>query len=274
MIRSSCVCRKKSLFNEYILYKNETVFKDYEGTIIGICERCKLLKTFPSKKNKKFDPSITKIQDYESRKKEFKRLFEPLVKTVQSYAPKKGSVLDVGCSSGILLALLKSKGFNVFGIEPNKKAYLAAKRKLKKNIYHGTLRSRIVKYHKTYDCIIYNHVLEHIPDINKEFVLIRKMLKKGGTLIVGTPNTDNIIFKIRKKYWESLLPNEHVWHFNTKYLMQYLYENKYEVVFLRFEDDERKQYPLIKKIYFNILSLLNKIFFTGEAVLIIAKKKE
>ena len=105
-----------------------------------------------------------------------------------------------------------------------------------------------------FDCIIYNHVLEHIEDINGEFVLIKKALKKNGTLIIGVPNTDNMIFKIRRKYWESLLPNEHIWHFNAKYLAQYLQKQKFEIIKIRFEDDARKSYPFHKQTYFRLLS--------------------
>ena len=81
-----------------------------------------------------------------------------------------------------------------------------------------------------------------------------------------------MIFKIRRKFWESLLPNEHVWHFNTRYLVQYLQKQKFEIVRVGFEDDARKTYPLLKRIYFTLLSFLNKIMGSGEAVLIIAQR--
>ncbi len=294
-MRSFCICKKTSSFKPYIVYKNETVFKDYEGTVIGKCESCGILKTFPSKKNKLFNPFITKVQEYEKRKKEFETLFTPLTEAVENNVKEGGMVLDVGCSSGILLSLLKRKGYEVWGIEPNKHAFLYAKKNLKKNIFNMTLEQFIVSLRGSrrtsadvaistgllrsarndrlpFDCIIYNHVLEHIEDINGEFVLIKKALKKDGTLIIGVPNTDNMIFKIRRKYWESLLPNEHIWHFNAKYLAQYLQKQKFEIIKIRFEDDARKSYPFHKQTYFRLLSLMNSLFFTGEAMLIISKK--
>ena len=102
--------------------------------------------------------------------------------------------------------------------------------------------------------------------------MIKKALKKDGVLIVGVPNTDNMIFKIRRKFWESLLPNEHIWHFNIRYLVQYLQKQKFEIVRVSFEDDARRTYPLLKRIYFTLLSFLNKIMGSGEAVLIIAQR--
>jgi len=297
-MKSSCICKKKSSFKPYIIYKNETVFKAYEGTVIGQCESCRILKTFPSKKNKLFNPVITKAEDYEKRKKEFENLFAPLTEAVRRHTVKKGSVLDVGCSSGILLSLLKRKGFDVYGLEPNRQAYLYAKKTIKKNVFKMTLSQflrglslrakhsiakqsiNLIRLPRLYprndrmafDCIIYNHVLEHIEDVNSEFLLIKKVLKKSGFLIIGVPNTHNMIFKIRRKYWEPLLPNEHVWHFNTKYLVKHLQKHKFEIIKISFEDDARKSYPVLKRIYFTLLSFLNKMMGTGEAVLIVSKK--
>ena len=39
---SSCICDngKKSYFRKFISYKNETVFKEFEGIVIGKCENC------------------------------------------------------------------------------------------------------------------------------------------------------------------------------------------------------------------------------------------
>lgn len=254
------------------MYESETVFKAYEGTIIGQCKNCGILKTFPSKKNKLFNPVITKVEEYEKRKKEFEILFAPLTDAVKNNVKKNGTVLDVGCSSGILLSLLKHKGFDVYGLEPNKEAFSLARKKLKKNIYNKKLIDLSINRKNKFDCIIYNHVLEHIENINEEFLQIKKVLKKNGILIIGVPNTDNFIFKIRRKFWESLLPNEHVWHFNIKYLVQYLQKQKFEIVKIGFEDDARKSYPFLKRIYFTLLSLLNKITGAGEAVLVIAQK--
>lgn len=271
-MRSSCICKKNSSFKPYIVYKNETVFKDYEGSVIGQCENCGILKTFPSKKNKLFNPVITKAEDYEKRKSEFETLFAPLTYEVREYVGIKGSVLDVGCSSGILLSLLKRKGFDVWGLEPNKQAFLYARKILKNNVSNEVLSTFLKRQKKKFDCIIYNHVLEHIENINEEFSLIKRALKKNGVLIIGVPNTDNMIFKIRRKFWESLLPNEHIWHFNTKYLVQYLLKQGFEIVKINFEDDARRTYPLLKRVYFSLLSLLNKIMGSGEAVLIIAQR--
>lgn len=218
-----------------------------------------------------FDPQHSSSGFYEERRQEFNTLFRPLVSRIQKYSPK-GKILDVGCSSGILLSLLRRKNRDVYGIEPNKYAYRIAFKKLKNRVHKGTLKSFRTKKKRSFDCIIYNHVLEHIENIHVEFALIKKTLKKNGILVLGLPNTDNVIFLIRGKYWESLVPNEHIWHFNTKELIRFLDKQGFKIKDISFTDDKRKDYPFIKKIYFRTLSLINRLIHTGENVLIIAEK--
>lgn len=272
MKKSSCICKKNARFTPYIIYKNESVFKAYEGTIIGKCTSCGLLKTFPAKENTSFDPLCTKADLYEKKSRSFSKLFSPIVKGVKKYSPGK-KILDVGCSTGILLSLLKNKKMDVFGIEPNKFAFHISRRKFGKRVHYGTLASFVKTRTPLFDCVIYNHVFEHIPSLGNEFRLINKVIRPGGILVVGVPNTSNFIFWIRRKFWESLLPNEHVWHFNTTYLKNYLDSQGYDIQDISFNDDARQDYPFLKQIYFRILSLANRIAHTGEAVLIIAKKR-
>jgi 2-polyprenyl-3-methyl-5-hydroxy-6-metoxy-1,4-benzoquinol methylase len=146
--------------------------------------------------------------------------------------------------------------------------------KLKNKIFNGTLSNFINHNKKTFNVVIYNHVLEHIPNPAEEIKHIKKLLTKNGVLVIGVPNTDNIFFYLRKKYWESLLPDQHIWHFSTDYLKRFLKENGFEVVETSYSNYEREDYPLLKRIYFTILVLLNKMLGTGEAVLLVSKRIE
>lgn len=269
MLKSACICQKnKTLFKKIIEYKNETVFKDFEGIVIGQCKNCGVLKTVSAGKTN-FDPKQSRFHLYEEKRDLFIPLFQPIVKKIKQYK-KSGTILDVGCSSGLLLELLEKEGFDVFGMEPNKAAYFAARGKFGKKIFFGTL----AKYnHKKFDIVIYNHVLEHIDDINKEFSFVKKILKKDGLLVIGAPNIDNIIFKLRQKYWEPLMPKEHLWYFSKRYLTDFLQKNGFKILDISFSDDKRQDYPPLKQIYFRMLSLVNKLMSTGETMLIIAQLK-
>lgn len=271
MRKSRCICKTgQSTFKDYIVYKNETVFRDFEGTVIGKCTNCGILKTFSSKKSS-FNPKESKAEYYEEHKEKFTKLFKPIVEKIYSYK-RNGKVLDVGCSTGLLLSLLKDKGYKVWGIEPNIDAYKIAHKRIGENVYNGIIKGFIKKNKTKFDIIIYNHVLEHINNLNIEMKLIQSSLKKHALIIIGIPNTDNIIFFIRKKYWESLMPNEHVWHFNTKNCAFFLEKNTFKILDISYKNDSRKDYPFFKKYYFSFFSLLNHLSATGEAMLIVARR--
>lgn len=270
MLHSTCLCLPEADFREHIVYKNETVFRRFEGTIIAKCTHCGLLKTFPPSSSRRFDPAQSRGDMYDQESDKFVSLFAPIVGVVKREMTH-GTVLDVGCSSGLLLSLIKKEGYEAYGIEPNTDAFKKAQQKLGTNIYHGTMKE-FLKNNRTFDCIIYNHVLEHITDVNAELKLISKALKPGGILIAGVPNTANVIFFMRGKYWEPLMPNEHIWHFSAYYLERLLRKHGLSVFDKTYSDDPRKDYPLRKRLYFKTLSLVNMICGTGEAVLLVARK--
>ena len=266
-----CICSKKSEFETVIEYKNETVFKRFEGTVIARCTRCGMLKTFSPSSNLQFDPAQSRGEYYQHDKEKFKKIFQPIVNKTLKY--KNGNnVLDVGCSSGILMEAMRDGGLSVTGIEPNIAAFSIAQKEFRQNVLHGYLSDVYQKLSKKFDVVIYNHVMEHIPDPQVELSLLKKIIKSNGILVIGVPNADNIIFKVRKKFWEPLMPNEHVWHFTTKHMVQLLKGQHFHILDISYEDDKRLDYPIIKRIYFGVMTFINKFLGTGEAVLIIAKR--
>jgi 2-polyprenyl-3-methyl-5-hydroxy-6-metoxy-1,4-benzoquinol methylase len=269
VITSNCCCDTQAhSFNRYISYQNEKTFKEYEGTVIGKCSSCGLLKTFAVPKSA-FNPKQSDVSFYEKNVEFFSHLFAPTITGIQKYH-KKGSVLDIGCSSGILLRLLHDKGYDVFGIEPNDQAYVRVKNTFGSRIYHGVLNTYETK--KSFDVVILSHVLEHVPDPTHEIALIKNIISKNGILIIGIPNTRNIVFLLRQKYWEYLRPKEHIWHFSDTYLVDLLERNGFQILEKWYVNDARKEYPLMKRIYFSLLCFVNTLIGTGETVSIICRK--
>jgi len=270
MIRSTCICHKnrKFRFKEIIRYKNETVFPQYEGIIIGRCSSCGILKTFPPAKSALFNPGQSRGTMYDKQSEKFTNIFLPIVNKIKHFKPK-GKILDVGCATGLLLSLLKKEGYEIAGIEPNRQAFIKTQKKIGKIIFNGTLK-KYSKIHKgKFDCIIYNHVLEHVENVVEELQLAKKLLRKNGIIVIGLPNINNVIFFLRQKYWEPLMPNEHVWHFGTSQIKTLLQKLNLKILDVSFSDDQRSDYPQIKRIYFKFLSVINKILGTGESQLLV-----
>lgn len=270
MIVSSCICGKGRVFTPNIRYENENTFSAYEGLTIGRCTGCGLLKTFGSQK--KINPKVSQADFYESNQPIFTSYFSDVVERIRRYQ-KSGRVLDVGCATGICLRILSENGFRTYGLEPNRAAYKIVKQKFPDTVFHLTLKQLWLIKKLRFHAIIYNHVLEHIPDINSEFSYIHKALLPGGLLVIGVPNTANFVFWLRGKFWESLLPNQHIWHFSTKHLVTFLTKQGFKISDMSFNNHLRQDYPIAKRLYFKLLTGLNTLASTGEAVLVIARKE-
>ncbi|MCA9371288.1 class I SAM-dependent methyltransferase [Candidatus Woesebacteria bacterium] len=126
---------------------------------------------------------------------------------------RKVAVCDIGCGNGATLIRLAqefsnkaskisftgfdiSKPFVDFGIQ-------AAQHKGLKNIAFKTFNIETDNLPSKYDVIICSEVLEHVHNPKEILKKIRKHIKKGGFLILSTPNSKNFIkypFLFLKKY--------------------------------------------------------------------------
>jgi len=135
---------------------------------------------------------------------------------------KEKELLDIGAGSGQFLNFMKSKGYQVDGIELNEKAREFARENYNLSIYtadklyeKGAL--------KNFDIISLWHVLEHLYDLNKVVTRIEELLKPNGVLIVAVPNHKSHDARYFKKHWAAWDVPRHLWHFSPKN-MKYLFE--------------------------------------------------
>ncbi len=122
-----------------------------------------------------------------------------------------GSVLDIGAGTGDFLKYAKSKGWDIYGVEPNNKASSLAFDKgvaLEPNLedFEG----------KKFDVITLWHVLEHLPDLEENISKITSMLKPNGSLIIAVPNFRSYDAYYYGKYWAAFDVPRHLWHFSRK----------------------------------------------------------
>jgi 2-polyprenyl-3-methyl-5-hydroxy-6-metoxy-1,4-benzoquinol methylase len=128
---------------------------------------------------------------------------------------KKPQLLDIGTGTGALLEVANEFGFDATGLEPDKKfAQKAKERGLK--VINSTLEKARLPTH-SFDIITMFDVLEHIPDLHSALSSIVKTIKPNGLLILSTPNTSSLSFKLMDSYWPHF-KKEHIYYFNPKSL--------------------------------------------------------
>ncbi len=159
--------------------------------------------------------------------------FTKNVPAMPSYI-KNGKILDLGCGTGDTLVLLKKLGWDVYGMDIEKNAIATGKKRGLNNLERGTYRD-LDKYPDNYfDAIRLYHVIEHLDDPSLCLSLIRKKLKDGGELIMGTPNMESCISKIFKSYWYNLDSPRHLFIFSPRTLKKLVEKNGFSVKKIEF----------------------------------------
>ena len=100
---------------------------------------------------------------------------------------KKGSVLEIGCCGGEFLELLRKQGWKVKGIEISKKAVQRARSK-KIDVKTYDVNKKIPFKDESFDVIFAGELVEHVFDDVKFLNECYRLLKKGGSVILTTPN--------------------------------------------------------------------------------------
>ena len=136
---------------------------------------------------------------------------------------KSGKILDFGCGNGWLLDNLKAAGWEAYGLDFDSKAIEFCNSKgLKAAV--GDIGSQ--NYPENYfDAITINHVIEHVHEVDQLIKDAFKVLKKGGKLIIATPNTGSWMHKMYGKYWLHLDPPRHLHLFNNTNLERIINRN-------------------------------------------------
>jgi len=188
------------------------------------CTKCGLVRTFGDRVSE--SKEYHRDSDYKKYEKEFVNIFKLRFNRIKEHKKLPGNVLDVGCSTGLLLELFKKEGWEAWGVEPSGSAKLAKKRGInvvKKNFENADLKNNY------FDVVLLNHTLEHTKDPFKVLKKVNKLLKKGGVLYVDVPNFGSWDRVVRQMHWPYLLPEEHVHHFDRKSLTKLINKSGFRV---------------------------------------------
>jgi dolichol-phosphate mannosyltransferase len=135
-----------------------------------------------------------------------------------SWARGSGRILDAGCGSSLIVQSLN----NAVGMEFNfgKLRYLR---------HHGIPLARGSAFalpfkDASFDCVISSQVIEHLAYDEILFSEMRRVLRPGGMLILGTPDYATIGWRVIEPTYRVLLPggyaDEHITHYTRETLTE------------------------------------------------------
>lgn len=145
-----------------------------------------------------------------------------------------GKILDVGCGVGDTLMLLKELGWETFGMDIDEAAVAMAKKRGVDHVRIGFYQD-ISSYPDHYfDAVRLYHVIEHLDDPVRCLRLVKKKLKKGGQLIIGTPNAESSMAHLFGTYWYNLDAPRHLILFSPRTLRQAVVKSGFRVTRVEF----------------------------------------
>jgi len=129
---------------------------------------------------------------------------------------RTGSLLDVGCGTGEVLAVARDLGWDVVGVEPvEDSAARARERGL--DVRATTLEASGLP-ERSFDVVSAFHVVEHMVDALSFIRSISRFARPGGLVVVEVPNWSSVLRWSSGDGWMHLRPLEHVSHFSPRTL--------------------------------------------------------
>ncbi len=133
------------------------------------------------------------------------------------------SILDIGCGDGFFLNDIPNSLFMKTGVD------ISIPKKLP-GITYFTGSFEKIKFSQKFDIVVANHVIEHISDPQLFSKKMYSVVKPGGVVMLSTPNSNSLGFKLFKKKWYHYNFPYHKHLFNAKSLDELLTKSGFSKV--------------------------------------------
>lgn len=137
--------------------------------------------------------------------------------------PGARKLLDVGSAHGWFLETAREH-FEVLGIEPD--AVVGARAAARGLPVRAGFFPDVLEEGERFDAIVFNDVIEHIPDIHSALGACRQHLNDEGVLILNLPSSRGFFYRFSKlvarlgwrmpfeRLWQKDMPSPHVHYFS------------------------------------------------------------
>lgn len=165
-----------------------------------------------------------------------------------------GTLLDVGCGTGLFLSVARRRGWETYGIDGSEEATNYARDHFGLDPWVGDFAD-FSSEGRTFDVITGWDIIEHARDPLGLLSAIRRSLAPGGIVALSTPNQRNILDLIAGAMYrlsggrftgplEKFYIEQHFLYFTLDTLVRALELSKFEVVDLRREGTDLRRLSL------------------------------
>lgn len=104
--------------------------------------------------------------------------------------PKGGMIADLGCGSGVFTQLLSNRGYQVMGIDLSQTLTRYAHHQTGLSFFQGDVETLPFKSNSL-DGVVLSALIHHLPNPNKCFKEVYRVLKPGAKMVGFDPNRLN-----------------------------------------------------------------------------------
>jgi 2-polyprenyl-3-methyl-5-hydroxy-6-metoxy-1,4-benzoquinol methylase len=119
-----------------------------------------------------------------------------LASLARRFVAKPTTFLDIGCSTGELLAAAEHLGFDVRGVDANPDMVARARNRFGDRVAEGYFPGALPADWPRFGVIAILDVLEHMVDPKAFLAELSRHLEPGGVLLVQVPNFDSLIIQV------------------------------------------------------------------------------
>ncbi|MGE5380920.1 MAG: methyltransferase domain-containing protein [Methylocystaceae bacterium] len=217
-------------------------FYKYKESEIHLCPNCGLYTA----SGIDFDFELNANIDWDAREDALKKVrihnFKIITDYLKRHLPPQAVGLEVGSAYGWFLDMI-NHDYQCSGIEPHKEI---ADTNQKHTVFNGFFPYDLPEEISNLDFIVFNDVLEHIPNCNQVISQCYSLLKENGLIIVNIPLSTGILFRIANNFarfgydndlirlWQFKFNSPHLYYFNKNNLI--LLGKKHGFNFLYYQD--------------------------------------
>ncbi len=216
------------------------LYQIFSGENIWACRKCGLQYLFPQPNDEDLNRIYLRAYynswgwDCEEIRETVNAMKRKTFNRYLSYAAKyapSGNLLDVGCAFGALLEVAKARGWKPYGVEISTYACQSAREKFGDSIKKGAFEN-VVLPENYFSVIVMSDLLEHTREPMTVLEKANRLLRKGGILLIITPNTNSFSSKVMRSRWTHY-KKEHLFYFSPVSISNFLIRSGFRVLLIR-----------------------------------------
>ena len=172
---------------------------------------------------------------------------------------RRGRLLDIGCGRGLFLHTMRTRGWEVRGVEFSEETARSAAGAYGIDVRAGNPADWGFGAEE-FDVVTISHVLEHVERPAEMMNECRRILKKGGLLVIAVPNILSLQASAGKGAWFHLDVPYHLSHFSEEGLSGLLKKHSFEIVNIRRFDLEYNPFGWVQTLL-NMSGIERNLFY-------------